>query len=52
MTQKWIVFSKRNANMLKDLKNYDFHIIIGISENPNPTQVPRFFEIKTQNPLF
>ena len=53
MTQKWIIFSKRNANMLKDCKKLnDFHIIIGISENPNPTQVPRFFEIKTQNPLF
>ena len=53
MTQKWIIFSKRNENMLtKCEKVNDFHIIIGISENPNPTQVPGFFEIKTQNPLF
>ena len=39
--------------MLKDCKKLnDFHIIIGISENPNPTQVPRFFEIKTKKPSF
>ena len=45
MTQKWIIFSKRNENMLtKFEKVNDFHIILGISENPNPTWVPGFFE--------
>ena len=53
MTQKWIIFSKRNETMwTKFEKVNDFHIILGISENPNPTWVPGFFEIKTQNPLF
>ena len=42
MTQKRIKFEKVN----------DVHIILGIYENPNPTWVPGFFEIKTQNPLF
>ena len=49
----FIIFRKRNENMLtKCEKVNDFYTIYGISENPNPTQVPGFFEIKTQNPLF
>ena len=53
MTQNFIIFSKRNENMLtKCEKVNDFYTIYGISENRNPTQVPGFFEIKTQNPLF
>ena len=53
MTQKWIIFSKRYENVrTKFEKVNDFHVILGISENPNPTWVPGFFEIKTQNPLF
>ena len=53
MTQKWIIFSKRNENLLtKFEKVNDFHIILGISENPKLTWVPGFFEIKAPNPLF
>ena len=53
MTPNFIIFSKRNENMLTKCKKVnDFYTIYGISENPNPTQVPGFFEIKTQNPLF